>query len=94
MRRLPRAPKIMGVPIHPNTGLDLMKAASDIATRRFVPDEVRKERQAICNGCEHWNEASNRCTECGCQMRVKTALSSSRCPLRKWDTHRIDVIRE
>lgn len=93
MKRLPRAPRIMGIPLRKETGIDLARDAKDVLTLRFVPNEVKQERRAICQGCEHWNEAANRCTECGCQMRVKTTLSSSRCPLNKWGPH-IEVIRE
>tara|TARA_R100001198_G_C5132293_1_gene149990 strand:- start:65 stop:343 length:279 start_codon:yes stop_codon:yes gene_type:complete len=87
MRRLPRAPKIKGVPIHPKTGIDLMKAGRDIAMKRFVPEKIKQERMEICQGCEHWSKESNRCRECGCQMRVKTSLTSSKCPLNKWGPH-------
>jgi hypothetical protein len=83
-RKLPRAPRVMGVPIRPKTGIDLMKAGRDIAMRKFVPDDIRNERLSICQGCEHWSKQSNRCTECGCQMRVKSSLSSSKCPINKW----------
>jgi len=84
MRHLPRAPRINNIPIHPKTGIDLLKAGRDLAMKRFVPTEIKNERVKICQGCEHWNEASNRCRECGCQMRVKTSLTSSKCPLNKW----------
>ena len=87
MRRLPRAPKIRGVPIRPKTGIDLLKAGRDIALRKFVPEEVKQNRLEICHGCEHWNKVNNQCKECGCQMRVKTSLSSSHCPLNKWGPH-------
>ena len=84
MRKLPRAPRIMGVPIRPRTGIDLMKAGRDISLKKFVPNHIKNERLAICQDCEHWSETNHRCTECGCQMRVKASLCSSRCPLNKW----------
>ena len=83
-RRLPRAPKLMGIPFSKETGIDLTKAARDIATLRFSPKETRKEREQICQTCPSWNAQSNRCKECGCQMRVKISLNSSKCPLGKW----------
>tara|TARA_Y100000004_G_C8652071_1_gene301559 strand:- start:132 stop:467 length:336 start_codon:yes stop_codon:yes gene_type:complete len=86
--KLPRAkPKIMGVPVSIETAKDLAKASRDIFMRRFVPDEVKSERMEICRTCPSWNESSNRCRECGCQMRVKTTLTSSKCPLNKWDRY-------
>ena len=93
MKRLSRAPRIRGVPIRPQTGIDLVKAVRDIGLRRFVPEEIKAERYAICQDCDRWDEAHNTCMECGCQMRVKTTLTSSRCPLKKWGPH-IEVIRE
>ena len=92
MRRLSRAPKVLGIPIRPKTAIDLAKAARDITTKRFVPDEIKQKRIDICRGCDRWHENSHRCLECGCQMRVKTSLQSSSCPLGKWDAHR--AIRE
>ena len=83
-RRLPRAPKLMGIPLNRDTGISLTKAAKDIAMLRFSPQNIRDERQATCLTCPSWNEASNRCDECGCQMRVKISLNSSKCPLNKW----------
>ena len=83
-KKLPRVPRMMGVPLNIDTGVNLVKAAKDIATLRFSPQHIREERQAICSDCPSWNEASNRCNECGCQMRVKVSLNSSKCPLNKW----------
>jgi len=76
MKRLSRAPRSRAV--------DLYKAAGDIVNRRFVSDEKKKGRRAICEICPSWNKRLNICRECGCQMRVKTSLSSSQCPLGKW----------
>ena len=86
--RLPRAtPKIMGVPVSIDTAKNLTKAGRDIFLRRFVPDDVKQLRMDICMVCPSWQHASNRCTECGCQMKVKVSLRSSECPLKKWGRH-------
>ena len=83
--KLPRArPKVMGVPISIETVKGLTKASRDIFTRRFVSEDVKQTRQGICMECPSWNSKSNRCKECGCQMRIKTSLASSSCPLGKW----------
>lgn len=85
MRRLERAvPRIAGIPVNKKTVKDLGTAMKDILARRFVDSEERERRQSICNGCEHWKKRFNRCNMCGCQMRVKTSLSSSQCPIKKW----------
>jgi len=86
--KLPRIqPKIMGVPVSIETARNLTKASRDILLRRFVPDDVKQIRMEICRECPSWDERFNRCTECGCQMRVKASLTSSECPLKKWGRH-------
>lgn len=86
--KLPRIqPKILGVPVSIETAKGLTKASRDILLRRFVPDDVKEIRMDICRVCPSWEHRSNRCTECGCQMRVKTSLTSSQCPLGKWGAH-------
>ena len=52
MRHLPRAPRINNIPIHPKTGIDLLKAGRDLAMKRFVPTEIKNERVKICQGCD------------------------------------------
>jgi hypothetical protein len=49
---------------------------------RLVEDEVAAERLNICNSCEFY--VGSRCSKCGCQMRVKTTLATSSCPIGKW----------
>jgi len=74
----------MGVPVSIETARNLAKAGRDIAMRRYVPDDVKKSRMEHCMICPSWEYRSNRCLECGCQMRVKASLTSSECPLGKW----------
>ena len=86
--RLPRAkPRIMGVPVSIETAKGLTRAGRDLFLRRFVPEDVKDLRMDICKVCPSWEHRSNRCTECGCQMKVKVSLSSSECPLKKWGRH-------
>lgn len=77
----------MGVPVSIETAKSLTAASKDIFMRRFVPKDVKKIRMDICKQCPSWSERFNRCTECGCQMKVKAALTSSECPLKKWGRH-------
>jgi len=74
----------MGVPVSIDTAKSLTKASKDLFLRRFVPDEVEKVRIEACRACPSWSKQTNRCTECGCQMKVKAKLTSSECPLKKW----------
>lgn len=75
----------MGVPVSIETAKSLSRASRDIVLRRHVPDEIKQRRLDICKGCPSWK--NYRCTECGCQMRVKASLTSSECPLKKWGRH-------
>jgi len=47
-----------------------------------VPLSIAEERLSICLLCEFYKNA--RCTKCGCQMKAKTALATSECPIGKW----------
>lgn len=86
--KLPRAkPKIMGVPVSIESVKGMTKGARDLFLRRFVPEDVKQLRMDICMACPSWDKRYNRCTECGCQMRVKAGLTSSECPLKKWGRH-------
>jgi len=86
LMKLPRIkPKIMGVPVSIETVRNLSRAGRDIAMMRYVPDDVKQIRLDICKACPSWK--NYRCTECGCQMRVKASLTSSECPLKKWGRH-------
>lgn len=48
----------------------------------LVTDDVRNNRWSICTTCPMLIE--NRCTKCGCFMKVKVAFKTSKCPMDKW----------
>ena len=50
----------------------------------LVSDEVREHRWATCQACPFLTD-NNRCTKCGCFMKVKVALVTSKCPENKWN---------
>lgn len=49
------------------------------------------ERFAICQQCEHFDAAAERCRQCGCycsdagKIVNKLSLATEVCPLGKWD---------
>ena len=47
-------------------------------------DSEANKRKAICNSCDFFNKAQERCTKCGCYMAVKVYLKASNCPIGKW----------
>ncbi len=69
-----------------NLGRDVVKTVQSVAAGNPInasDDEVSK-RKSICNSCEFFNSAQDRCTKCGCYMAVKTYLKASHCPINKW----------
>lgn len=53
-----------------------------IGNKTLVDDSIREKRWSICQGCPKL--LNDRCTECGCFMKVKVAFVTSKCPLEKW----------
>ena len=67
------------------TGKLDMRGISDRFKNVIIHDEdVVNRRWDICKA---WPELmdSNRCKQCGCFMKVKTKISTSRCPIGKWE---------
>lgn len=53
----------------------------------IAPDEVAVKRYSICQDCEHFDEETTRCDECGCYMKLKVNVAASKCPIDKWDKY-------
>lgn len=75
----------------------------------FVTGQKRSDRLTICQGCEHFVQATKSCgplvTEaftdsklCGCHMPTKTRLKVASCPFGKWEAEikesDLDAIRK
>lgn len=56
----------------------------------FNPNQPRSDeeliaaRLAICNECPFLNKRLQKCSKCGCFMKLKTTLAKAHCPLDKW----------
>lgn len=67
---------------------NLMRDGTNIVTnalignKTLVEDSVREARWSTCRGCPKL--LNDRCTECGCFMKVKVAFQTSTCPIGKW----------
>ena len=68
------------------------ESAKDTAARMakdpsLAPNDVVKERMALCGACDHWD--GGKCALCGCNLYVKTRFNSMRCPDNppKWVEH-------
>lgn len=51
--------------------------------KSLVDDDIRENRLSICRTCPKFTP-EERCTECGCFMKVKVAFVTSKCPMGKW----------
>lgn len=56
----------------------------------FNPNQPRSEeelmeyRMSICQTCPAFAQRTQRCTKCGCFMKLKTTLKQAKCPIDKW----------
>jgi hypothetical protein len=68
-----------------NAAMAAREAAGGVAKNctLFASNEVADERRLICVACEH--RAKRRCSKCGCNVRIKTRLQTSKCPDNRWE---------
>lgn len=45
---------------------------------------MSEDRLNICRSCEHFEEITSRCKQCGCFMEIKTRIPFVECPVGKW----------
>jgi len=65
------------------TTFDTVKSVSQ-GNPMNISDEQAASRKAICNDCSFFNKMQERCSKCGCYMKVKTYLKAAVCPVGKW----------
>lgn len=51
---------------------------------KFIEEEARDQRLAICLSCENHFAKTGQCTKCGCFVKAKTWLKNASCPINKW----------
>jgi hypothetical protein len=51
----------------------------------FVSKPIAQKRYEVCKKCEHFNTNYTKCNICGCIMKIKVKISSSKCPIKKWE---------
>ena len=75
-----------------NLFTDLKSVAKDaLKGQALVPDEIQRERLAICQSCEWFDSLKTKCNKCGCYMEIKSWLASVECPLeknKKWNKYK------
>jgi hypothetical protein len=79
--QLPSLPRMAA-----NLGNEIVKTVKSVAVGEGfkIEDAEANKRKSICNTCEFFNKAQERCTKCGCFMAVKVYLKASNCPIGKW----------
>lgn len=51
----------------------------------IIESDEQHKRLMICGECNHFTGKS--CGKCGCNMKIKTKLTGSKCPVGKWQLH-------
>ena len=46
--------------------------------------KMSEDRLNVCRSCEHFEENTSRCKQCGCFMELKTRIPFVECPVGKW----------
>ena len=71
-----------------NTELDMRTVPTGIKKGIILDQAVLDKRWEECLGCEFLTD-SNRCTKCGCFMKVKHKFAYAKCPVGKWDSYKL-----
>lgn len=56
-----------------------------------VPPEIQEARYNICLECDKLYFPTSTCKVCGCFMKFKTWMPGQKCPLNKWDIHKVET---
>ena len=68
-----------------NDSIDMRTASETIKRSMIHDEEVLKMRWDICSSCEFLKD--DKCTSCGCFMKVKHKLAMASCPEGKWNKY-------
>lgn len=49
-----------------------------------TPEELASARLEVCKRCTFFKTVTQRCTKCGCFMKLKTTLENAKCPIGHW----------
>tara|TARA_Y100001963_G_C6462933_1_gene301015 strand:- start:148 stop:516 length:369 start_codon:yes stop_codon:yes gene_type:complete len=68
-----------------NKTIDLRGISDRIKSVLLHDQSIIDKRWDECSSCEYLIKATNQCKKCGCFMKVKTKISTARCPIGKWE---------
>lgn len=83
--KVEHATKVKATPGEMITGFS--KATGQAVRFGKVKADIRNERLETCRSCPSFIKDSKRCSECGCNMQMKSWIGgdpNKLCPLRKW----------
>ena len=63
--------------------MELKFSMKDLMSQ-ITPEDIQKERIALCRACDSYKPTLHLCGECGCQVDAKTRMAMTTCPLFKW----------
>ena len=67
-----------------NEKMDLRTIPARIKKVILHDQSIIDARWNECQNCEHLIKSTSSCKKCGCFMKVKTKISTARCPIGKW----------
>ena len=68
-----------------NEKMDLRTIPARIKKVILHDQSIIDARWNECQNCEHLIKSTSSCKKCGCFMKVKTKISTARCPIGKWE---------
>ena len=68
-----------------NDKIDLRSIPGRIKKVMLHDQDIIDKRLSICQDCEYFISPTSQCKKCGCFMKVKTRLATTRCPVGKWE---------
>ena len=60
------------------------RAAKKVGALSSEAEAIGEARLQVCASCPLFKASNSTCEECGCFMKTKVLVRTSRCPLNKW----------
>ena len=69
-----------------NVGGSIVRTVQRVAQGNSlnISDADKEKRLSICKSCEFYDAGQERCSRCGCYLKVKTYLKAEKCPVGRW----------
>lgn len=69
-----------------NIGGSIVKNIQSVAAGNplNISEDEKEKRLNICRSCEFFELSDERCSKCGCYLKIKTYLKAEKCPVGRW----------